>query len=186
MRLTWDAAMACRAGVVYILRDFPAPSSPWSCFPTWNRTQPLSPRSCVAMSRSFGARPADGPTPEDRCQQALQALNIGATGFRRRFLWATPPEAEFPFSTTGRPHPTVAPIPHCPVIRTQGANVPGSVADGRIKSPYPHPIRSIAVKPHRLHPYPRAPTTLTGSAPQDRRMRIHQPHGTKLTQEKLQ
>ena len=31
----------------------------------------------------------------------------------------------------------------------------------------------------------RPPPTLTGPAPRDRRMRIHQPHGTKLTQEKL-
>ena len=41
------------------------------------------------------------------------------------------------------------------------------------------------MKPHRLHPYPRAPNTPSGSAPQDRRMRRHQPHGTRLAQEKL-
>ena len=41
------------------------------------------------------------------------------------------------------------------------------------------------MKPRRLHPYPRAPTTITGPVPHDRRTRRHQPHGTKLTQEKL-
>ena len=49
----------------------------------------------------------------------------------------------------------------------------------------PIPKGAPQMKPHRLHPYPRAPNTLTGPAPRDRRTRIHQPHGTKSTQEKL-
>ena len=40
------------------------------------------------------------------------------------------------------------------------------------------------MKPHRLHPYPRAPTTTRASAP-GRRTRRHQPHETRLPQEKF-
>ncbi len=184
--LTWDAAMSLRKASSISFETPASASSPCSCFETWSRPRPLSPRPGAATSRSFGVRPADGPTRRGRCQQGTPGISKsepqapGGVSFgpRRR-------GRNFPFPTTGKPHPTVAPIPRCPVIRTQGANALGSVADGPLKSPYPHPIRSTAVKPNRLHPYPRAPTTLTGSAPQDRRMRIHQPHGTKLAQEKL-
>ena len=67
------------------------------------------------------------------------------------------------FSTTGKPNP------HCPVIRTQWTPPPPeAVANRPLKSSPDHPERTPPMKPHRLHPYPRSPTTLGGPAPQDR------------------
>ena len=72
-----------------------APSSPLVLFP--DREPDLA---IVAEARHSNVHILrspdipDGPTRVDRrCEQGLQALNIGALGSRRRSRWATPPGA---------------------------------------------------------------------------------------------
>ena len=81
-----------------ISRETPAaPSSPWSCFETWSRPRPLSPRPGAATSRSFGARTSSWiDWRRSLPARNSRSIKVGATGPRRRSLWATPPGAEFP------------------------------------------------------------------------------------------
>ena len=129
---------------------------------------------------AMGHGQPDGPTRGDRCQQGLQIPNIGAIGPRRRSPLGH--AAGGGISYFQRPP---SPTPTAPSSGPRGTNAPETVPHRPLKFPPYYPERTPPMKPHRLHPYPRAPTTLTGSAPRDRRMRRHQPHGTKLTQEKL-
>ena len=155
--------MAFRAGVVHILKD--------SCFaviaafllPDVEPDPAIiakARRSNVHTPMSHGQ--PDGPTRLGRCQQGLQALNIGATGPRRRSLWATPPGAGFavhyhiklaltPASRTQlRPHPWRPRRPD------------QSPRDRRLKSHFHIPTGVPQLEPDRFHPYPRAPSPLPG------------------------
>ena len=84
---------------------------PLCCFPTSSRSRPSSTMPGAAGSKSFGARPADGPARRGRCQQGHQTLNIGAIA-----------PAAFPVGhAAGR-------NPHCPVIQNQRTNAPEPIA----------------------------------------------------------
>ena len=130
LRLAWDATMACRAGVVHILKD--------SCFvvaallfPDMEQDPAIDAgahRSNVHTPMSHGQ--PDEPARLGRCQQGLQALNIGAltpggfpVGLRRRLVSpcpttgkpdappALPPMAPASGPKPQRSSPTVAPVP---------------------------------------------------------------------------
>ena len=185
LRLAWDLAMACRADVVYILREFSCLVIAVVLFPDIEQGPTIvaeARRSNVhvlwgthrPMDRLAEALPARTPEPQYRSHRPPAAFPLGHAaggGISHSRRPARPP----------RPSPQ-PPQPRHPY---PGHQRPRGRRNRPLKSSPDHPIRSTAVKPHRLHPYPRAPDTPGGPAPHDRRTRIHQPHGTKLTQEKL-
>ena len=158
--------MAFRAGVVHILKDFCFAVIAAFLLPDIEPDPAIiakARRSNVHTPMIHGQ--PDGPTGGDRCQQGLQALNIGATGPRRRSLWATPPGAGFavhyhiklaltPASRTQlRPHPWRPRRPD------------QSPRDRRLKSHFHIPTGVPQLEPDRFHPYPRACPTPRVSAP---------------------
>ena len=155
--LARDAAMACRAGVVYILKDSCFAEIAAFLFPDVEPDPAIIAKarlSNVHTPMSHGQ--PDGPTRLGRCQQALQALNIGATGFRRRFLWATPPGAGFAMPNHRQAGRTAGSTPDGAGVRTKA---PEAVAS----SPHFHiPTGVPQLEPDRFHPYSRAPAQITG------------------------
>ena len=149
--------MAFRAGVVHILKDFCFAVIAAFLLPDIEPDPAIiakARRSNVHTPMSHGQ--PDGPTRLGRCQQGLQALNIGATGPRRRFLWATPPGAGFAMPNHRQAGPTAGSTPHGTGVRTKA---PEAVAS----SPHFHiPTGVPQLEPDRFHPYPRAPAPLPG------------------------
>ena len=159
MRLAWDAAMAFRADVFYILRDFCCfVDRRASCFPTLSRARPSSPRPSAATSTSsMGHGQPDGPA---RLDPAWPARTAGLSIHRSHR-----PPAAFPVGHAAGRNDRQAQPPR-PVIQTQGTNAPEPIASTPLSNSH-RTIRKGApsMKPHRLHPYPRAPTTPGASAP---------------------
>ena len=146
--LAGEAAMSLHEDVPISRKTPAAPSSPWSCFPTWSRIRPSSPGPSAATSTCHGARTGQWTGSRRSLPARTSDAQHRSHRPRRRSRWATPPGVGLAIANHRQAGRTTGPNPYGTGVRTKA---PEAVAS---KSPFPHPHRSPSIGARPLSPIP--------------------------------
>ena len=154
--LAGEAAMSLHEDVPISRKTPAAPSSSWSCFPTWSRIRPSSPGPSAATSTCHGARTGQWTGSQRSLPARTSDAQHRSHRPRRRSRWATPPGVGLAIANHRQAGRTTGPNPYGTGVRTKA---PEAVAS----SPHFHiPTGVPQLEPDHFHPYPRAPAPLPG------------------------